>query len=90
MEISSLQKARYEYAPKLPQMLRGGISEISVLEGAETKSVADCEKIHHAYQKRRSLRHAGRAWYREHRVAKAHRGKQNNQLYSSYGKLRRK
>jgi len=45
MEISSLQKARYEYAPKLPQMLRGGIAEISVLEGAETKSVADCEKI---------------------------------------------
>jgi len=45
MEISSLQKARYEYTPKLPQMLRGGISEISVSEGAETKSVADCEKI---------------------------------------------
>ncbi len=46
MEISSLQKARYEYSPKLPKMLRGGISEISVSEGAETKSVADCEKIH--------------------------------------------
>ena len=45
MEISSLQKARYTYAPKLPQMLRGGIAEISVLEGKETKSVADCEKI---------------------------------------------
>ncbi|MBE7021811.1 MAG: diphosphate--fructose-6-phosphate 1-phosphotransferase [Ruminococcaceae bacterium] len=45
MEISSLQKARYAYTPKLPQMLRGGIAEISVLEGAETKSVADCEKI---------------------------------------------
>ena len=45
MEISSLQKARYGYEPKLPQMLRGGIAEISVLEGAETKSVADCEKI---------------------------------------------
>ena len=45
MGISSLQKARYEYAPKLPQMLRGGISEISVSEGAETASVADCEKI---------------------------------------------
>ncbi|MBQ7119903.1 MAG: diphosphate--fructose-6-phosphate 1-phosphotransferase [Oscillospiraceae bacterium] len=45
MKISSLQTARYEYVPKLPQMLRGGISEISVLEGAETKSVADCEKI---------------------------------------------
>ncbi len=45
MEISSLQKARYTYAPKLPQMLRNGIAEISVLEGKETKSVADCEKI---------------------------------------------
>ncbi len=45
MEISALQKARYEYAPKLPQMLRGGISEISVAEGATTQSVADCEKI---------------------------------------------
>ncbi|MBE7025082.1 MAG: diphosphate--fructose-6-phosphate 1-phosphotransferase [Ruminococcaceae bacterium] len=45
MEISSLQKARYAYTPKLPQMLRGGIAEINVLEGAETKSVADCEKI---------------------------------------------
>ena len=45
MGISSLQKARYEYTPKLPAMLRNGISEISVEEGAETKSVADCEKI---------------------------------------------
>ena len=45
MEISSLQKARYTYSPKLPQMLRNGISEIGVLEGEETKSVVDCEKI---------------------------------------------
>ncbi len=45
MEISSLQKARYEYAPKLPEMLRNGISDISVKEGEATKSVADCEKI---------------------------------------------
>ncbi len=45
MKISPLQKARYKYTPKLPLMLRNGISEISVLEGAETKSVADCEKI---------------------------------------------
>ena len=45
MKISPLQTARYEYAPKLPQMLRGGISEICVSEGAETKSVADCDKI---------------------------------------------
>ena len=45
MNLSPLQKARYEYAPKLPGMLRNGISEISVLEGAETQSVADQEKI---------------------------------------------
>ena len=45
MNISSLQKARYEYSPKLPGMLRNGISEICVCEGAETQSVADQEKI---------------------------------------------
>ena len=45
MNISSLQKARYEYSPKLPGMLRNGISEICVQEGAETQSVADQEKI---------------------------------------------
>ncbi len=45
MEISALQKARYEYQPKLPKMLRNGISEIAVKEGEATKSVADCEKI---------------------------------------------
>ncbi len=45
MKLSPLQKARYEYTPKLPQMLRNGISEISVSEGKDTQSVADCEKI---------------------------------------------
>ena len=45
MNISSLQKARYEYAPKLPGMLRNGIADICVSEGAETQSVADQEKI---------------------------------------------
>ncbi len=45
MKISSLQKARYEYAPKLPGMLRNGIADICVKEGAETQSVADQEKI---------------------------------------------
>ena len=45
MNLSPLQKARYEYQPKLPGMLRNGISEISVKEGAETASVADQEKI---------------------------------------------
>ena len=45
MNLSPLQKARYEYSPKLPQMLRGGISEISVKVGAPTESVADQDKI---------------------------------------------
>ena len=45
MNLSPLQKARYEYNPKLPGMLRGGISEISVKVGAPTESVADQEKI---------------------------------------------
>ena len=44
-DLSPLQKARYQYAPKLPKMLRNGISEISVLEGEETTSVADQENI---------------------------------------------
>lgn len=45
MEYSPLQKARYEYSPKLPGMLRNGIDEICVEEGTETQSVADQEKI---------------------------------------------
>ena len=45
MNISPLQKARYEYVPKLPGMLRGGIAEICVKEGASTQSVADQDKI---------------------------------------------
>ena len=44
-KISALQKARYAYAPKLPGMLRNGVSEISVKEGEATSSVADQEKI---------------------------------------------
>jgi len=42
---SSLQMARYQYQPKLPGMLRNGISEICVKNGAPTQSVADQEKI---------------------------------------------
>ena len=45
MKISPLQKARYEYTPKLPGMLRNGIADICVKEGAATQSVADQEKI---------------------------------------------
>ncbi len=45
MNLSPLQKARYEYSPKLPGMLRGGISEICVKVGAPTESVADQDRI---------------------------------------------
>ena len=45
MTISTLQKARYSYSPKLPGMLRNGISEICVKDGAPTESVADQDKI---------------------------------------------
>lgn len=45
MKLSPLQKARYEYTPKLPGMLRNGITEIGVKEGQETQSVADQDLI---------------------------------------------
>ena len=45
MNISPLQLARYQYQPKLPGMLRNGISEICVKNGEATQSVADQEKI---------------------------------------------
>ena len=59
MKISSLQNARYAYAPKLPGMLRNGIADICVKEGEETQSVADQEKIKalfpNTYGKKESL-----------------------------------
>ena len=45
MKLSPLQIARYQYQPKLPGMLRNGISEICVKNGDATQSVADQEKI---------------------------------------------
>ena len=45
MKLSPLQIARYQYNPKLPGMLRNGISEICVKVGNATESVADQEKI---------------------------------------------
>ena len=45
MKLSPLQIARYQYNPKLPGMLRNGISEICVKNGQATQSVADQEKI---------------------------------------------
>ena len=45
MKLSPLQIARYQYEPKLPGMLRSGISQICVSNGKATESVADQEKI---------------------------------------------
>jgi len=45
MKLSPMQMARYQYQPKLPGMLRNGISEICVKNGDPTQSVADQEKI---------------------------------------------
>ncbi len=45
MKLSPLQIARYQYAPKLPGILRNSVSEICVKDGAPTASVADQEKI---------------------------------------------
>ena len=45
MKLSPLQIARYGYTPKLPGILRNGVSEICVCEGSATQSVADQEKV---------------------------------------------
>ena len=45
MNVSVLQKLRYEYEPKLPKMLRNDISKITMSEGKPTHTAADCEKI---------------------------------------------
>ena len=45
MSKSILEKTRSEYVPKLPKVLKNGISKITVLEGNETQSVSDCKKI---------------------------------------------
>ena len=45
MKLSPLQVARYQYRPKLPGMLRNGISEICVKTGSATESVADQDRI---------------------------------------------
>ena len=55
MEISTLQKARYNYKPKLPTILSGDINAIAVKFGAPTESVGDQEALkdifRHSYGK---------------------------------------
>jgi pyrophosphate--fructose-6-phosphate 1-phosphotransferase len=45
MDISALQKARYEYKPKLPASLSGPVDHIAVEIGAPTESATDREKL---------------------------------------------
>ena len=45
MNKSILEKTRLEYIPKLPKILKDGISKIAIREGNETKSASDCQKI---------------------------------------------
>ncbi|MDR2467744.1 MAG: diphosphate--fructose-6-phosphate 1-phosphotransferase [Spirochaetaceae bacterium] len=45
MTISELQKARYGYKPKLPAVLAGQVSEISVDLGAPTSAVANATEL---------------------------------------------
>ncbi|MCL2558510.1 MAG: diphosphate--fructose-6-phosphate 1-phosphotransferase [Treponema sp.] len=45
MEISELQKARYEYKPKLPASLSLALDEIAVKEGGPTEALSDREEF---------------------------------------------
>jgi len=51
MELSALQKARYAYEPKLPEVLKGDVSKIKVDLGAPTESVADQDRVKALFEK---------------------------------------
>ncbi|WP_028973346.1 diphosphate--fructose-6-phosphate 1-phosphotransferase [Spirochaeta cellobiosiphila] len=51
MDISALQKARYEYNPKLPSALKGDVDKIEANLGAPTSSVADQDKVKALFEK---------------------------------------
>ncbi len=46
MEYSNLQTARYSYSPKLPSILKEDMESIRAVEGKNTTSAADEDKIH--------------------------------------------
>jgi len=45
LSISSLQKARYSYKPKLPAILSGAINDVIVSFGEPTESISDKKEI---------------------------------------------
>ncbi|MDR1836592.1 MAG: diphosphate--fructose-6-phosphate 1-phosphotransferase [Treponema sp.] len=50
MNISSLQKARYSYKPKLPASLSGSIEDIAVEFGSPTEAVSDEEELREIFK----------------------------------------
>ena len=50
-ELSPLQKARLKFKPVLPATLAAGITNLSLIEGNATESVADQEQIQKEQQK---------------------------------------
>jgi pyrophosphate--fructose-6-phosphate 1-phosphotransferase len=50
MEISALQKFRYQYKPKLPACLAGPVDNITVAYGGPTRPVADSEELERIFR----------------------------------------
>jgi len=45
MNISALQKVRYEYKPKLPVSLSGSVEDIGIETGSPTEAISDTEEL---------------------------------------------
>ena len=50
MDISALQKKRYEYKPKLPGSLLGPLSGIAAEIGEPTEAVADRDELKNIFK----------------------------------------
>jgi pyrophosphate--fructose-6-phosphate 1-phosphotransferase len=50
MDISALQKARYQYTPKLPGNLSGSIEEIAVEFGGPTEAISDKDELREIFK----------------------------------------
>ena len=50
MNVSILQKARYDYKPKLPPALAGNINEIAIEFGKPTESLSDREELKNIFK----------------------------------------
>lgn len=51
LQLSPLQKARYEYQPKLPKALQSDLASISVEFGAATEAIADQARLKELFAK---------------------------------------